>query len=89
MVNFFTGPVGMRKLQIAPHNPAVGHIQEIGGCSQKLTEPDNIPVRYFADNALGKRTGVIGPLKIRKFVVIWIGYHRSPLPACANSGLYE
>jgi len=42
----------MGKSQVAPHNPPVGHVQEIGDPAQDLTEPDNMPVRYFGDDVL-------------------------------------
>jgi hypothetical protein len=53
----------------------VGHIQEIGGTAQHLTEPDNMPVRYCADEAIYKMAGVIGSLMTLRLVIIRIGYH--------------
>ena len=75
MRNFLAGPVGIGKSQIAPYNTAVGHIQEIGGTAQHLTEPDNMPVRYCADEAIYKMAGVIGSLMTLRLVIIRIGYH--------------
>jgi hypothetical protein len=42
----------MGKSQIAPHNPPVGHIQEIEDPTQYLTKSNDMPVRYFGDDAL-------------------------------------
>jgi len=75
MSNLLAGPVGIGKSQVAPYNAPVGTIQEISGTAQYLTEPDNMPVRYIADEAIYKMAGVIGSLMMLRLVIIRIGYH--------------